>query len=164
VLTAGNTLAMETRDYTSYLLGLRYLTESDTTFITELYRNGGGYTEAEVDRFFDLVRDSATVPALAPIATQAVAQGYNRPNFMRDYVYFRASQKEPFDILYLTIALTLITNLDDRSYNLIPELAYTGFDDLELRLRVAVNQGDTSTEYGEKAVRSRLELRLRYFF
>jgi hypothetical protein len=164
VLTTGNTLAMETRGYTSYLLGLRYLTERDTTFIAEIYRNGGGYTKAEMDRFFNLVRDSATNPALTPIATQATTQGYNRPNAMRDYVYLRASQKEPFDLLYLTPALTLIANRDDRSYTLIPELAYTGFDDLELRLRLAFNRGDSATEYGEKPVRSRLELRLRYFF
>jgi hypothetical protein len=83
---------------------------------------------------------------------------------MRNYGYLRVSQKEPFDILYLTPALTLITNLDDRSYTLIPELAYTGFDDLELRLRVALNRGNASTEYGEKPVHSRLELRLRYYF
>jgi hypothetical protein len=164
VLTAGNTLAMESRTTSSYLLGLRYLTERDTTFIAEIYRNGGGYTEAEMVRFFELVRDSASNPALTPVATQAATQGYNRPNAMRDYVYLRASQKEPFDILYFTPSLTLIANVDDRSYTLIPELAYTGFDDVELRLRLALNRGDAATEYGEKPVRSRLELRLRYFF
>lgn len=163
VLTAGNSLARETRSYTSYLLGLRYLTERDTTFIAEIYRNGSGYTEAEMDRFFDLVRAAETNPALATVAASA-AQGYNRANAMRNYGYLRVSQKEPFDILYFTPALTLIANLDDRSYALIPELAYTGFDDLELRLRLAFNRGDNSTEYGEKPVRSRLELRLRYFF
>jgi hypothetical protein len=164
VLTAGNTLARETGPYTSTLLGLRYLTERDTTFIAELYHNGGGYTAAEMDRFFGLVRDSAADPALTPVATQAAAQGYNRPNAMRDYVYFRVSQKEPFDILYVTPALTLIANTEDHSYTLIPEIAYTGSDDLELRLRLALTQGDASSEYGEKMARSRLELRLRYFF
>lgn len=163
VLTAGNSLTRETRSYTSTLLGLRYLTERDTTFIVEVYRNGSGYTEAEMDRFFSLARDSAGNPALAGVAASA-AQGYNRPNAMRDYVYFRVSQKEPFDILYFTPALTLIANTEDPSYTLIPELAYTGIDDLELRLRLALTHGETSSEYGEKAVRSRLELRLRYFF
>lgn len=163
VLTANNSLARETRSYSSYLLGMRYLTERDTTFIVEYYHNGGGYTEAEADRFFDLARAAVPNPALAGVAASA-AQGYNRPNAMRNYGYLRVSQKEPFDILYFTPALTLIDNLDDHSYTLIPELAYTGFDDLELRLRVALNRGNASTEYGEKPVRSRLELRLRYYF
>lgn len=164
VLTASNSLASESHSYTSALLGLRYLSERDTTFIAEYYRNGSGYTKAEMDRFFDLARAAEINPALASAAARAAAQGYNRPNAMRNYAYLRVSQKEPFDILYFTPALTLIANTDDRSYALIPELAYTGFDDLELRLRLALNRGDAATEYGEKPVRSRLELRLRYFF
>jgi len=32
---------------TSYMLGLRYLTASDTTYIAEYYRNGAGYSDQE---------------------------------------------------------------------------------------------------------------------
>lgn len=160
----GNTLARTLDSYTSYLLGLRYLTERETTFIAEYYRNGSGYTEAEMDHFFDVVRGSDADPALRALAAQAGAEGYNRPNAMRHYVYFRASQKDPFDILYVTPALTLIANTDDSSYMLIPELSYTGFNDLELRLRFTLNEGAAFTEYGEKPARARLEFRLRYYF
>ena len=164
VLTASSTLAMRTRSYNSALLGLRYLTKHDTTIIFELYRNGGGYSTAQLDQFYDLVRTSALNPALAQPAARAAAQGYNRPNAAQRYAYLRVSQKEPFDILDFTPSATLIANTGDHSYSLIPEVLYTGFRNLELRLRLAVNRGDASTEFGEKPVRSRLELRARYFF
>jgi hypothetical protein len=126
---------------TSTLLGLRYLTERDTTWIVEVYRNGAGLTEA-----------------------QFRARPVGRPNPMRNYLYLRASQKEPFDILYFTPSATVIANLDDGSYSLIGELAYTGFKDFELRLRAAANRGDRLTEFGEKPVDARYELRARWYF
>lgn len=126
---------------TSYLVGLRYLTGRDTTWIAELYRNGAGLTETEFR-----------------------ARPLGRPNPMRHYLYLRASQKEPFDILYFTPSATVIANLDDGSYSLIGELLYTGFGDLELRLRAAVNRGARLTEFGEKPVDARYELRARWSF
>lgn len=164
VLTVGNALAMQTRSYNSALLGLRYLTARDTTIIFELYRNGSGYSSAQIEQFYDLVRASATQPALVQPALRAAAQGYNRPNAAQRYAYLRVSQKEPFDILDFTPSVTLIANTGDRSYSVIPEALYTGFKNLELRLRLALNRGSASTEYGEKPVRSRVELRVRYFF
>lgn len=164
VLTPTNAVVMETRDSTSWLLGLRYLSERETTVIAEYYRNGGGYTEDELRRFFELVRAAAGNPALRRIASQAASGGYTRPNPMRDYVYLRVSQKEPFDILYFTPAVTAIVNADDGSYTVIPELVYTGFTNVELRLRAQWNLGGRLTEYGEKVVDSRVELRARLFF
>jgi hypothetical protein len=76
----------------------------------------------------------------------------------------RASQKEPFDILYFTPSAFAIVNLDDGSYSLVGELLYTGFGDFEVRLRAAVNSGDRLTEFGEKPVDERVELRLRWHF
>lgn len=164
VLTAGSALAMQTRSYASALLGLRYLTERDTTIIFEMYRNGGGYSTDEIDQFYNLIRASAANPALLQPALRAAAQGYNRPNALRDYAYLRISRKEPFDILDFTPSVTLIANTRDHSYSLVPEALYTGVSNLELRLRLALNRGNVSTEYGEKPVRSRAELRVRYFF
>jgi hypothetical protein len=126
---------------TSWLLGLRYLTERETTWIVEYYRNGAGLTE---DQFR--------------------ARPVGRPNPMRNYLYVRASQKEPFDILYFTPSATVIANADDGSYALIGELLYTGFKDIELRLRAAANRGDRLTEFGEKPVETRYELRARWYF
>jgi hypothetical protein len=160
----GGGLATETRDYTSWLLGLRYLSERETTVIAELYRNGAGYTQEETRVFFEAARAAAGNPALQRITSQAAANGYTRPNPMRNYVYLRVSQKEPFDILYFTPAVTAIVNADDESWTVIPELLYTGFTNIELRLRGQWNFGAALTEYGEKTVEGRVELRLRYFF
>lgn len=83
---------------------------------------------------------------------------------MRDYLYFRASQKEPFDILYFTPAITTTVNLQDGSLVVIPELAYSPVTNLDLRLRIPVLFGGKGTEYGEKQNKYRVELRARYYF
>ena len=164
LLTPANGLAIQTRNYDSYLLGLRYLTERDTTIVFEFYRNGNGYSMDEMSQFYDLVRASTANAALSQPAALAASHGYNLPNTGEHYMYLKISQKEPFDILDLTPSVTLITNTDDHSFSLIPEALYTGFKNLELRLRLALNSGNVSTEYGEKPVQSRVELRVRYFF
>jgi hypothetical protein len=163
VLTGTGSLQQETRSYRSALLGLRYLSQRETTVIFELYRNGAGYSSEELGAFYDLVRASALHPALTPSARLA-AQGYNGPNAALNYAYLRVSQKEPFDILYFTPAVTVIANTDDHSWSLLPEVLYTGVKNVELRARLQVNAGDQGTEFGEKAVRTRLEIRARVFF
>lgn len=77
---------------------------------------------------------------------------------------FRLDQKEPFDILYLNPACTIIAALNDGSFNLIPELSYSPVTNLELRLRSVLPVGGNKTEYGEKQSDWRVEFRLRYFF
>ena len=76
----------------------------------------------------------------------------------------RASQKEPFDILYFTPAFTSIVNVTDGSFNVIPELVYSPKTNLELRFRAVGLFGAQGTEYGEKQNDYRLELRVRYFW
>jgi len=165
VLTAGGSLQLAPpRNATSYLLGARYLTERDTTWIVEYYRNGTGYSEAQARAFYEAAHAGAVGSTLPPVLRSAAQAGYGRPYLMQHYLYVRASQKEPFDILYFTPSATTIVNLDDGSYSLIGELLYTGFGDIEVRLRAAVNVGERLTEYGEKPVDARLELRLRLYF
>ena len=157
---AGN-VSSETRDVTSYLLGLRYLTERDTTWIAEYYRNGGGYTESQLTDFHRVV-DSGN-PALLAKARQ-ISPVYGRANAGERYLYLRASQKEPFDIVYFTPSITLIGNLDDRSYSLSPELLYNGVTNLDLRLRATWLRGGEHSEFGEKQNARKLELMARYYF
>jgi hypothetical protein len=134
---------------TSYLVGTRYLTERETTWIVEYYRNGAGFSEADMRQLF-------AAPHPMP--------GLARANPMRRYLYVRAIQKEPFGILYFTPGAIAIVNLQDRSASLIGELVYTGFANVELRLRAGVNRGARLTEFGEKPVDARVELRARYYF
>lgn len=169
VLGAAGAAAPQTRDVTSYLLGMRYLTQRDTTWIVEYYRNGTGYTEEQMRAFLAFSHSAydqflATGNAAALERAAALQTSYGRPNPMRRYLYLRASQKEPFDILYFTPAVTAIFNLDDRSYSLAPELAYTGVTNLDLRLRLFVLQGARLTDFGERQNDRRIELRMRYYF
>lgn len=157
-------------DATSYLLGLRYLTEQDTTYILEYYRNGTGYSENQTRDFYGLVDNGLTQfqstgnDALLKNALAASQSGYGKPNAGERYLYMRASQKEPFDIVYFTPSLTLIANLDDHSYSLTPELLYTGITNLDLRLRVTWLTDNAGSEFGEKQNSRRLELMVRYYF
>jgi len=41
---------------------------------------------------------------------------------------------------------------------------YSGFNNMELRLRAAMNLGGKHTEVGENQIESRIELRVRYHF
>jgi hypothetical protein len=160
----------ENADAASYLAGIRYLSAWDLTAIIEYYYNGSGYSEEEMSRFFAHVADAeeqwiATgVDDLFNESVNLGSQGYTRLYPGKSYLYARFAQKEPFDILYFTPALTTIVNLDDQSYSLTPELAYTGFTNWELRLQFVLLQGGAFSEYGEKLNENRLELRARYFF
>ena len=157
---AGN-VSSEVGDATSYLLGLRYLSDNDTTWIAEYYRNGSGYTESQLTDFHRVV-DSGN-PALLARARQ-ISPAYGRANAGERYLYLRASQKEPFDIVYFTPSITLIGNLADRSYSLSPELLYTGVTNLDLRLRATWLKGSAGSEFGEKQNARKLELMARYYF
>ncbi|MEN8190804.1 MAG: hypothetical protein ABFS19_13235 [Thermodesulfobacteriota bacterium] len=165
-----NSLAVEEEDALSWLVGIRYLSTSDITSIIEYYHNDRGYSEAEMSRFYSFADEAETQyrqtasRLLLDRTREMSMKGYGRPQPGRNYLYGRFSQKEPFDILYLTPALTGLVNLDDNSYSLTPELIYSGFTNWEMRLRFSVLNGGTHTEYGEKQNSNKLELRLRYFF
>jgi hypothetical protein len=100
----------------------------------------------------------------AAAVTSVTAKSYGQPNAGQKYMYLRMSQKDPFDILYWTPALTAIVNAEDWSYSLSPEVAYTGITNLELRLKAMVLGGGRLSEFGEKPYDYRVELRARYYF
>ena len=161
----------ETRyDAKSGLVGMRYLTKKDTTYILEYYRNGTGFSAGEMRDYFSFINKgfdtfvSTGSDASLKKAATITAGNYGRPNAMRDYLYLRVSQKEPFDILYFTPSLTGILNMSDKSFSLSPELLYAGITNLELRLKASFISGERLSDYGEKQNDSRVELRARYYF
>lgn len=170
VLTEAGQLTTREVSDTSYLLGLRYLTENDITTIVEFYHNDDGYTEQETTQFFQLLDTgynqflATGSDVLLQQATLISESGYARPQTGRDYLYARITMKDPFDLLYFTPGITAIANLDDLSYSLSPELTYTGFTNWEMRLRLSYLNGATYSEYGEKQNSNKVEARLRYFF
>jgi len=157
-------------DATSYLLGLRYLTQSDTTYIFEYFHDATGFADSEMTDYFSFIDQGYDTylttgdDSLLKKASNAAGGNYNRKNPLRDYLYLRASQKEPFDILYFTPSLTGIYNINDKSFSVGPEVLYTGIKNLELRLKTTFLVGDSYTEFGEKQNDYRIELRVRYFF
>jgi hypothetical protein len=170
VATAAGSTTVERGDAESYLLGLRYLSAQDTTYILEYYRNGLGLTETEMQNFVQSV-DNAYAQflatgndALLSRAASLAQGGYGRPNPGRHYLYLRVTQKEPFDILYFTPAITLIANTDDGSTTVTPELLYSGFKNTEFRLRAVFLYGGAGTEFGERQISSRVEFRARLYF
>jgi hypothetical protein len=169
-IAADGTTHQTAYDTTSWLLGFRYLTEKDTTYILEYYRNGTGFTEQETRDYFTFVHNaynsylSTGNDALLQNAATVTEKSYGSPNAGREYLYLRVSEKDPFDILYWTPALTAIINAEDRSYSLSPEISYTGITNLELRLKAMVLAGDRMSEFGEKPYDYRVELRARYYF
>jgi hypothetical protein len=163
--SSGNTHS-ESRTANNYLLGLRYLTENDTTIITEYYRNGAGFSSSQMSDFYQAVHtaENTSNTALLNNLEKLARQGYAKRNPGKNYLYVRLSNKEPFDILYFVPSIAAIVNLDDSSYSLAPELLYTGITNLELRARVTILEGKRLSEFGEKINDSKLEFRLRYYF
>src|SRR5690606_5235902 len=88
-VNAQGQLLSRTADVMSYLVGLRYLTPQETTFILEYYRNGAGFTPREVEDFVTFVDTSydafqRTGNASGLERAQTLAEGaYGRPNPMR---------------------------------------------------------------------------------
>jgi len=169
VLSGGESSQIQPGKGTSWLLGIRYLSGLNTTYILEYYHNEDGFTPNEMNLYFNLV-DQAYSSFISTgsdsLMTEAlgVSGNYGRINPMMDYLYLRISQSEPFNILYFTPAITAIFNADDNSFNLTPELLYTGITNLELRLKTSLISGVDNSEFGEKMYNLRLEFRARYYF
>ena len=167
--TSGNMTTLEA-DAQSYLIGIRHLTTFDLTTIIEYYHNGTGFSGDELRNYYGVINRAynqfiATGNASALGNIQTMTEGsYGRSSPMENYLYMRLSQKEPFDILYFTPALTGMMNLDDWSYTLTPELFYAGFTNWELRFRTAFLVGGKDTEFGEKQNDYRAEFRVGYYF
>lgn len=169
-LTEAGAVATRRRSVSQFLLGLRYLTENDITTIFEYYHNGAGFTESELDRFYNFVDDAegqfntTGSDSLFQNAKTISGMGYSAPQSGRNYLYLKVNQKEPFDILYVTPGIIGIYNLDDASFSLSPEMLYTGFTNWEIRLRYTWLDGGGFTEFKEKQNRQKAELRVRFHF
>jgi len=170
VLNSAGVAGIVEQNEQRFLVGLRHLTSFDLTTIVEFYHQSNGFTADEMKNFYSLIHQSFNAYQTTGDGTglaramQFAESGYARPNAMRNYLYVRLSQKEPFDILYFTPSLTCMINTDDLSASIIPELLYTGFTNVELRLRAAALTGAGNSEFGEKQNSYRVELRAGFYF
>ena len=139
------------------------------TCIMEYYHNGTGFSHSEMEDFFSFIDKgfdqflSTGNKNLLNKATVINKGNYGVISPMKDYFYLRVSQKEPFNILYFTPAITTIMNLD-RSLSISPELLYEGIKNWEFRLKGFAIVGSKGTEFGEKQNDYRIEFRVRYYF
>lgn len=166
-VTASGVASSQRGDTNSYLLGLRYLTQGEVTWIAEYYRHGAGYSAQELDAYYRFLETALAPGATAELTSKArtVAQsGYGRPNPGRDYLYVKASVSEPLGWLYGAASVTTMVNLNDHSYQITPELSYAGFANWEFRARLILLSGQAHTEFNEKVSSQRLEIYARYYF
>ena len=157
-------------DEISYLFGIRYLNKYDTTFIVEYYRNGKGFSEEEMTEYFKFTEDAYNTYLLTGNEktmkkSLSLSKNYfGEKNYMKDYIYFKATQKEPFDILYFNPSLAVMFNVSDGSCSITPELLYTPISNLELRLKSTFFQGGSYSEFGEKPFDYKVEFYVKYYF
>jgi hypothetical protein len=153
-----------------YLLGIRFLAETNTTFFFEYLKNGSGYASDEMEYFYsqiDLAYQSYLLTGAdsrLKFLSGTTSEAYRTFAPMQDYLYLRISQKEPWNILYFIPSFTGIFNLTDNSFSLTPELLYSPITNLELRAKITILSGKGGSEFGEKQNDFRLEFRGRYYF
>ena len=83
---------------------------------------------------------------------------------MRDYLYLKVSQKEPFDILYFTPSVASIYNINDKSASITPQITYAPITNLELELKTTFLLGKDYTEFGEKLNDYKIYAKVKYYF
>lgn len=161
-----NTLNILKGSGNSYLAGVRYLNSIDTTIIAEYYHNGNGLTSNEFNQYIKYVYDTVA-SGQSTAVQQALGTSityFQKSAIMRDYLYLKISQPEPFNWVYFTPSTFVIYNLSDQSFTLGLPLSYKPFTNFELLVWPTVLVGSAGTQFGEKPFSQRLETWLRFYF
>ncbi len=133
--------AKEIEGYNSYLLGLKYVTESDISIISEYFYNSRGLDKEEI---------------AAAVRT--------KPYAGKSYMVSKLSKKEPFDIVYASLYFRDIFNTEDQSHSDSLGAIYTFKFNLELDLSYTLNTGDPESEYGKKMISDFLWLKATWYY
>lgn len=128
-------------EYFSYLLGLRYLSDFELTLISEYLYRSNGLSKNEIEAI------NITIPFAA-----------------KDYLINLLTQKEPLDILYLSVYYKNILNLQDYSQQNKFGFAYSFKNDIELDLSYNINSGSDKSEFGKKSIEDFLWLKMTWAF
>lgn len=153
----GEYAVFERTETTSHkaLLGLRYLTERDVTWIVEGFHDSSGLSSDELAAVYKTIEGGSPAPAKT-----AVSRIQQNRVLSRYYAYLKVSVKEPFDWLYFTPSTTWLLNLDDSSHTETVQLAYSPFENWTFQASYQQNSGARYTQWGENAVRSKLSIDL----
>ena len=164
----GNTSEQEDT-VSDLLLGLRYLSNIETTYILEYYHNGQGYTQKEYENYLNFIENGYnqylnTSSNTSISKSKQYAAYYNKQAAMRDYIYLKISQKDPFDILYFTPSIICIYNINDQSSSITPGITYSPITNLILDLKAGFLFGKNKTEYNEKINKGKIVFSIKYYF
>jgi len=150
----------------SYLLGLRYLNQFNTTLIAEYYHNNSGLSKNEFTSYVNYLDNSleSNNPAEINSAKLNMTTTFRSKTLMQDYLYLKLSQPEPFSWLYFSISVFTIYNLADKSFLVSPQLSYKPYTNFEVLLWQFLFFGKEDTEYGSKQFRKKIEIWMRFYF
>ena len=139
------------------LIGLRYLTENEITWIFELFHDSSGLSYNESQELYKTIGNSSPTKAkrYLPLIQQ-------KRTISRNYQYLKISIKEPFNWLYFTPSLISLVNLDDGSSNSGVQMSYAPGDNWSFQLLVQQLSGGQYTQYGENLAANNLEMNFAY--
>jgi hypothetical protein len=161
--TAENALLTTMEDGCSYLLGLRYLNQWQTTVIAEYYHNDAGLTADEYKSYVDFLQNSINAHETAQ-ALKYSRTYFKESNLMQNYLYLKVIQPEPLGLLYFTPSLFTIYNLSDNSFLLAVPIIYKPFTNFEFTFWPTFLVGDEHTEFGGRQFQQKYELRMKVHF
>lgn len=144
-------------DQNETLLGLRYLTDTDVTWIAEVYSDSEGFTKDESEALYKNIDNSPGIKALPYLS-----QIQQKKTINQNYGYFKISVKEPFNWLYFTPSISWLGNLDDQSSNISTQLSYNPSDNWTMLFTWQHMAGNEYTQYGENVVQDKLALLTTY--
>jgi hypothetical protein len=146
-------------DRNEALLGLRYLTDTDVTWIAEIYSDSEGLTAAESEILYENIENSQGIKKQSYLS-----QIQQRKTINQNYGYIKVSVKEPFNWLYFTPSFSWLGNLDDQSSNISTQMSYTPSDNWIMLLTWQHMTGRQYTQYGENVVQDKLALLTSFSF
>ncbi len=127
--------------YYAYLLGLKYVTQSDVTITSEYYYNSEGLTEKEM----------ASSIKMEPFSAKS-------------YLVNKFSKKEPFGMVYSSVYFKDMFNLQDNSHLDTLGFTYTFKNNLEIDFSYNLNSGDEESEFGKKMVSDFAWMKATWYF
>jgi hypothetical protein len=131
----------------------------------EYLHNDSGLDKEQMINFYDAI-DSAISgnPALLPIIKDYQFENFTNQFLMKDYLYFKFSHPEPFNVLYFTPSIFVLYNLNDNSKMIGIEFSYSRFNNLNLKLKYNSLSGYLNSEFGRKISSKKISLLIDYTF
>ncbi len=83
---------------------------------------------------------------------------------MKNYLYLKISEKEPFDILYLTPEISFLYNIDGRGVTITPGITYSPVTNLVLKLKLSFISEKNSAQFNKRVNRYNIALSMKYYF